>query len=165
MLCEEQQRKCETALAHIADARRVMSEPYAPMHRWPIDMIDRNTAILRDIIRVDGLKVIMWGIEVNDENLPDAQKYPMLRAYIQEMSDQALRVENRKRIEAARAEEERVYRESPEYKLKQKQLKLENDQALLREEKEKMNRYRLLMQQSIEKIGQLETEILLGSSN
>ena len=101
MLCEETQRKCETALAHIADARRVMSEPYAPMHRWPIDTIDRNTAILRDIIRVDGSKVIMWGFEVNDENLPDAQKYPMLRAYIQEMSDQALRVENRKRIEAA----------------------------------------------------------------
>lgn len=161
MLCAQTQRSLESALREIAHARRVMSEPHAPMHRWPIEVIESSTARLRDLIKVDGAKVLMWGVEVNDANLPDASTYPLLRSYLVDIRDQAAKEETLRLTRVAQAEKERLYRESPEYKQEQKRLQAEANQIALRKEEERLDALRVEMARSIERISELQAVLLI----
>lgn len=70
---------CENACKDIEHANQVLSDPYAPMHKWPIDLQDNANSILKShnlssyvlseaySIEFPRLAIYMNRIKINDE--------------------------------------------------------------------------------------------------
>jgi len=95
---------CEEKCKDIEHAESVLSDPYAPMHKWPIDLRDNAFKFLdeQDLDRFE---------------LPDADVYPKLRRYMLHARAQAEKKMTMLRKEAAEQEARREYEQSREFKL------------------------------------------------
>jgi hypothetical protein len=132
-------RKCEDALEEIEHAQKAMSDPYAPMNKWPIDCIDRNTAFLRKAFLTIG--------KIEEE--PEEKQFPLLYKHLHQLKFQA-------QLDA----KEQAWLASPEY---QQQLKIEalnRDKQALDVELRNIDHYKKLIAQSEEEVVRLRAKIV-----
>jgi len=113
---------CEDKCKDIEHADSVLCDPYAPMHKWPIDMKENALRFLGHA-------------KLEQYELPDESVYPKLRKYM---------VEQRARNEALmfrlrREEDELRFMESDEYKLEKAREKHERIQQLLKVQQDQYN--------------------------
>ena len=96
--------RCEELLGNIKHANAVLSDPYAPMHKWPIEMKEKAEAELATH-------------NLHTCNAVDGARYPLLSVYVAKM-----------RTAAEYAAEQKRQSNLPETKLRN--LKRDCDMAL-----------------------------------
>jgi len=124
VLTSEIASKCEEKCKDIEHADSVLNDPYAPMHKWPIDMKENAIRFLN-------------AQQLEQYELPDENAYPRLRTYMQLARDRNEKNLCRLRREADEEEARLRNEQSDEYQLEKARQNHEYIQQLLKEQKDK----------------------------